>query len=184
MKRIRALLHHRIVRTTGAALLAIVAVPAIVGLVLKALGLLHGVSLHTWPLDVGHNVPPIGAVPPLPVPAPTPDPTPTPGSTPNPNPTPDPTPAPFPPGDGPISCDPNDPGPYAPPLTPPDDGPKYESMPQWIKDKGPFPPPDDGGPGGSIQDQISQANDLADGLRVILRGGEQPEIVPEGEGVP
>jgi hypothetical protein len=38
------------------ALLAIVAVPAVVGLVLKALGLMHGASLHTWLLDVGQNM--------------------------------------------------------------------------------------------------------------------------------
>ena len=54
MKKIWSLLHQRIVWTIGAAVLAGVAVPAIVGLVLKALGLLHGASLHTWLLDVGH----------------------------------------------------------------------------------------------------------------------------------
>ena len=48
--------------TISAALLAVVAVPAIVGLVLKALGLLHGASLHTWLLDVGGNVDGEGAI--------------------------------------------------------------------------------------------------------------------------
>lgn len=62
MKKIWMLGHHRIVWTIGAALLAIVAVPAIVGLVLKALGLLHGASLHSWLLDVGHNVDGEGAI--------------------------------------------------------------------------------------------------------------------------
>lgn len=56
MKKIWSLLHHRIVWTIVAALLAIVAVPAIVGLVLKALGLVHGSSLHSWLLDAGQNV--------------------------------------------------------------------------------------------------------------------------------
>jgi len=40
----------------GAALLAMVVVPAMVALVLKALGLVHGASLHTWLHDVGQNV--------------------------------------------------------------------------------------------------------------------------------
>jgi len=39
----------------GVALLVIVAMPAIVGLLMRALGLLHGASLPTWLLDVGHN---------------------------------------------------------------------------------------------------------------------------------
>jgi hypothetical protein len=56
VKKIWSVLHHRIVWTIGAALLAIVAVPAIVSLVLKALGLVHGASLHTWLHDVGLNV--------------------------------------------------------------------------------------------------------------------------------
>jgi hypothetical protein len=56
MKKVWSLLHHRIVWTIGGALLAIVAVPAIVGLVLKALGLVHGTSLHTWLHDAGNNV--------------------------------------------------------------------------------------------------------------------------------
>ena len=55
MKTIRALSHHRMVLTFGAALLAIVAVPAIVDLVIKVLGLAHGSSLPTWLLDVGEN---------------------------------------------------------------------------------------------------------------------------------
>jgi hypothetical protein len=32
-----------------------VAAPAIVGRVLKALGLVHDATLHTWLLDVGHK---------------------------------------------------------------------------------------------------------------------------------
>ena len=36
-----------------AALQAIVATPAIVGLMLKGLGLVHGAVLHTWLFDVG-----------------------------------------------------------------------------------------------------------------------------------
>jgi hypothetical protein len=56
MKKIWSLLHHRVVWTMGAALLAIVAVPAIVGLVLKALGLVHGASLHAWLHEPGQNV--------------------------------------------------------------------------------------------------------------------------------
>jgi hypothetical protein len=61
MKKIWSLLHLRIVWTIGAALLAIVAVPAILVLVLKALGLAHGASLHSWLLDVGQNMGPMGA---------------------------------------------------------------------------------------------------------------------------
>jgi hypothetical protein len=56
MKKIRSLLQHEIVWTSGVALLAIVAAPAIVVLVLKALGWVHGASLHTWLLDVGQNM--------------------------------------------------------------------------------------------------------------------------------
>jgi hypothetical protein len=56
MKKIWSLLQNRMVWTSGAALLAIVAAPAIVGLVLKALGWVHGASLHTWLLDVGQNM--------------------------------------------------------------------------------------------------------------------------------
>lgn len=56
MKKLWALFQHRIVWTSGVALLAIVAVPAILILVLKALGLVHGTSLHTWLLDVGQGV--------------------------------------------------------------------------------------------------------------------------------
>ena len=51
MKKIRSLLQHEIVWTSGVALLAIVAAPAIVVLVLKALGWVHGASLHTWLLE-------------------------------------------------------------------------------------------------------------------------------------
>ena len=61
MKKIQSVLHHRMVWTLGAALLAIMAVPAIVDVVLKALGLVHGAALHTWPLDVGQNVDGSGA---------------------------------------------------------------------------------------------------------------------------
>lgn len=39
-----------------AALQAIVATPAIVGLMLKGLGLVHGAVLHTWLFDVGQNL--------------------------------------------------------------------------------------------------------------------------------
>jgi hypothetical protein len=56
MKNIRSLLQNEIVWTSAAALLAIVAAPAIVGLVLKALGWVHGASLHMWLLDVGQNM--------------------------------------------------------------------------------------------------------------------------------
>lgn len=48
-------LPHRIVWMIAAALLAGTAAP-IIGLALKALGLIHGASLHTWLLDVGSNV--------------------------------------------------------------------------------------------------------------------------------
>jgi hypothetical protein len=56
MKRFRWLLHHRTVRTIARALLAGVSLPVMVGLVLKALGLLHGTSLPTWLLDVQQNL--------------------------------------------------------------------------------------------------------------------------------
>jgi len=56
MKRFRCLLHHRTVRTIARALLAGVSLPVMVGLVLKALGLLHGASLHLWLLDVQQNL--------------------------------------------------------------------------------------------------------------------------------
>jgi len=57
MKKLRSLLQNRLVWTTGAALLAIFALPAIFILVLKALGFVHGASLHTWLLDSELNVP-------------------------------------------------------------------------------------------------------------------------------
>jgi hypothetical protein len=44
--RVDPLLHHRIS----------IAAPGITGLVLKALGLVQGASLHTWLLDVGQNL--------------------------------------------------------------------------------------------------------------------------------
>jgi hypothetical protein len=56
MKTFRWLWHHRTVRTIAGALLAGVSLPVLVGLVLKALGLHHGVSLHTWLLDVQQNL--------------------------------------------------------------------------------------------------------------------------------
>ena len=55
MKRFRSLWHHRTVRTIAGAL-AGVSLPVMVGLVLKALGLHHGASLHTWLLDVQQNL--------------------------------------------------------------------------------------------------------------------------------
>jgi hypothetical protein len=61
MKKIGALGHHGVVWTVGAALLAAVAAQVVIGLVLKAVGLLHGVSLTTWLLDVQHNMGPLGA---------------------------------------------------------------------------------------------------------------------------
>jgi len=61
MKKIWSLLHQRIVWTIGAAVLAGVAAHPVLGLVLKALGWLHGDSLHAWLLDVGHNMGPLGA---------------------------------------------------------------------------------------------------------------------------
>ncbi len=61
MHKIWSLIYHRVVWTIGAAWLAGVAAQAMLGVVLKALGLLHGASLHTWLLDVGHNMGPLGA---------------------------------------------------------------------------------------------------------------------------
>jgi hypothetical protein len=61
MHKIWSLISHRVVWTIGAAWLAGVAAQAVLGLVLKSLGLLHGASLHTWLLDVGHNMGPLGA---------------------------------------------------------------------------------------------------------------------------
>jgi hypothetical protein len=52
----------QMVWTTGAVMVAISAIPAIVGLVLKILGLMHGASLHTWLLDVGQNLGASGAM--------------------------------------------------------------------------------------------------------------------------
>ena len=51
-----SLSHKRIVWTSGAALLLILAAPAMVSLIVKALGLVHSASLHTWLLDVGQNM--------------------------------------------------------------------------------------------------------------------------------
>ena len=61
MKEIWSSIHHRIVLKAAAIVLAIIAVPAILLLVLKALGLAHGASLHSWLLDVGQNMGPMGA---------------------------------------------------------------------------------------------------------------------------
>jgi hypothetical protein len=54
MKKSCRLLPRRIVWTIAGAL-AGVSVPVMVGLVLKALGLTHGVSLHAWLLNEGGN---------------------------------------------------------------------------------------------------------------------------------
>lgn len=62
MKEISSFFDHRMLWTTGAALLAIVAVPAIVGLVLNALGLMYGVSPHSWLLDFSSNAGAEGAL--------------------------------------------------------------------------------------------------------------------------
>jgi hypothetical protein len=62
MKKIRSLLHHSVLWSFAAALLAIIAVPAFfVAVVLKLLALAHGLSAHSWLLDVGQNVPLGGA---------------------------------------------------------------------------------------------------------------------------
>jgi hypothetical protein len=61
MKKIWQLFDRRIVWTIGVALLAIAAVPALVDLVLKALGSVHGASLHTWLLDYSLNANGAGA---------------------------------------------------------------------------------------------------------------------------
>jgi hypothetical protein len=60
MKKFSSLFQNKTVWTLCAALLAIVAVPAIVGLVLKVLGSVHGASLHSWLFDVGQNMGPDG----------------------------------------------------------------------------------------------------------------------------
>jgi hypothetical protein len=57
MKKFLPLLQNRMVWTTAGALLAIVALPAFFVLVLKALGFVHGASLHKWLLDSELNVP-------------------------------------------------------------------------------------------------------------------------------
>jgi len=62
MKKFSSLFQNKTVWTLCAALLAIVAVPAIVGLVLKVLGSVHGASLHTWLFDVGQNMGSAGAL--------------------------------------------------------------------------------------------------------------------------
>ena len=58
---ILAFLHRRLFWVIGGALLAGVSVLAVVAPVLKALGLIHGASLHSWLLDVGHHLTPLGA---------------------------------------------------------------------------------------------------------------------------
>jgi hypothetical protein len=62
MKKLSSLFQNKTVWTLCAALLAIVAVPAIVGLVLKVLGSVHGASLHSWLFDVGQNMGSDGAL--------------------------------------------------------------------------------------------------------------------------
>jgi hypothetical protein len=62
MKKLWLLFDHRTVWTSGPALLAIVAVLAMAGLMLKALGSVHGASLNAWLLDVGQNMGWFGAI--------------------------------------------------------------------------------------------------------------------------
>jgi hypothetical protein len=62
MKKLSSLFQNKTVWTLCAALLAIVAVPAIVGLVLNVLGSVHDASLHTWLFDVGQNMGSAGAL--------------------------------------------------------------------------------------------------------------------------
>ena len=61
MKKLRQFWRYRITQLIGGALLVGVVLPFIAGLVLKAFGFLHGTSLHSWLLDVGHHIPPLGA---------------------------------------------------------------------------------------------------------------------------
>jgi hypothetical protein len=56
MKKLRSLLQHRIVLTTGRALLAFIAVAMIADLLLRAMGLVQCASPHTWLLDVQQNL--------------------------------------------------------------------------------------------------------------------------------
>ncbi len=62
MKKLSSLFQNKTVWTLCAALLAIVAVPPIVGLVLKVLASVHGASLHSWLFDVGQNMGSAGAL--------------------------------------------------------------------------------------------------------------------------
>jgi len=61
MKKTWSFLNHRTAWMMAGAVLAVVAIPIAIDAVLKALGWIHGASLPTWLLDVGQNVPPIGA---------------------------------------------------------------------------------------------------------------------------
>jgi hypothetical protein len=60
MRKFRWLLHHRIVWAIGGAA-AGVGVPVVIGLVLRAFGLINDSSLHSFLLDVGHHGKHIGA---------------------------------------------------------------------------------------------------------------------------
>jgi hypothetical protein len=161
MKKLWSLLQHRVVWTSGAALLVIVAAPAMVGLVLKALGLVHGASLHTWLFDVGQNMGADGAAGSL-------------GST-----------------GACAAGDPGDPGddggstdnlldqlrkgiwPYANP----NNGPQLYANPGMIG--APIQSPSNGSPGpvfqgfsGDTGDKIGQAVDLLDALKTYAKGAE------------
>src|ERR1700676_4676066 len=61
MKKLRQFWRYRITQLIGGALLVGAVLPFIAGLVLKVFGFLHGTSLHSWLLDVGHHIPPLGA---------------------------------------------------------------------------------------------------------------------------
>ena len=61
MKTIRVFLHHRIAWAVAGALLAFVGLPVMVALLMKALSLAQDTSLHSWLLDVGHNMKALGA---------------------------------------------------------------------------------------------------------------------------
>ena len=161
MKKLWSPFLPRIVWTSGAALLAIVAVPAISVLVLKALGLVHSASLHACLFDVGQNMGADGAAGSL-------------GST--------------------GACSAGGPGddggstddlldqlrkgiwPYANPSDA-SNGPQLRSNPGMIG--APIQSPSDGPPpilfqgfSGDTGDEIGQAVDLLDALKVALTGGE------------
>jgi hypothetical protein len=158
MKKLWSLFRRRIVWTSGAALLAIVAVPAIFVLVLKALGLVHSASLHTWLFDVGQNMGADGAAGSL-------------GST-----------------AACAAGDPGDDGGAADnlldqlrqgiwPYGNSNNGPQLEANPGMIG--APIQSPSDGPTGpvfqgfsGDTGDQIGQAVDLLDALKTYWAGGE------------